>query len=206
MTKKKNNAIGWVNTNRRCFPFFQRLKNFIDPDEDIKISVTAGNKGLGSNAIHFIDLFLWIKNSSKISLIGDYLTDKLYSNKRGDQYVEFSGTIIGQISNSIIKISFLSEDDLPLILDIKTKDRHIVIDETHEKIIKIQNLSKFDTSFKYLHVSDLTLLITSDILENNSCCLPKLDDLFIAHCELFKIFNSHVKKLTNKELTMCPIT
>jgi hypothetical protein len=161
---------------------------------------------LGTNAIHFIDLFLWLKNSNDISIIGDFLTNKLHSNKRGNQYHEFSGTLFGLISNSILKISFHPVDNLPLILDIETKDFHILINETDEKILKIKNLEKTELSFKYLHVSDLTLQIVLDILQNNSCCLPKLQDLFIAHCELFKKFNSHVKKLTNKELTLCPIT
>ncbi len=203
---KKHGASGWINTNRRYFPFYQKLKNLINLNDNLKISITTGNKGLGSNAIHFIDLFLWLKNSNDGSLIGDFLTDKLYSNKRGDQYYEFSGTIFGKISNSILKISFLPIDNLPLILDIETKDFHILISETDEKFLKIKNLKNFESSFKYLHVSDLTLQIVSDILKNNSSYLPKIQDLFITHCELFKIFNSHVKKLTNKELTLCPIT
>lgn len=202
----KHDAFGWVNTNRRYFPFYQKLKNIINSNDNLKISITTGNNGLGSNAIHFIDLFLWLKNSDDVSLIGNFLTDKLYSNKRGNQYYEFSGTVFGKISNSFLKISFLPVDNLPLILDIKTKDFHILISETDEKFLKIKNLEKFELPFKYLHVSDLTLQIVSDILKNNSCHLPKVQDLFIAHCELFKIFNSHVKKLTNKELTLCPIT
>ena len=202
----KYDAAGWVNTNRRCFPFYQKLKHMINSNDELKISVTTGNKGLGSNAIHFIDLFLWLKNSNDISIMGDFLINKLYSNKRGNQYYEFSGTLFGLISNSILKISFLPVDNSSLILDIETNDFHILISETDEKILKIKNLEKTELSFKYLHVSDLTLQIVLDILQNDSCCLPKLQDLFIAHCELFKIFNSHVKKLTNKELTLCPIT
>lgn len=202
----KYDAAGWVNTNRRCFPFYQKLKHMINSNDELKISVTTGNKGLGSNAIHFIDLFLWLKNSNDISIMGDFLINKLYSNKRGNQYYEFSGTLFGLISNSILKISFLPVDNSSLILDIETNDFHILISETDEKILKIKNLEKTELSFKYLHVSDLTLQIVLDILQNDSCCLPKLQDLFITHCELFKIFNSHVKKLTNKELTLCPIT
>ena len=202
----KYDAAGWVNTNRRCFPFYQKLKHMINSNDELKISVTTGNKGLGSNAIHFIDLFLWLKNSNDISIMGDFLINKLYSNKRGNQYYEFSGTLFGLISNSILKISFLPVDNSSLILDIETNDFHILISETDEKILKIKNLEKTELSFKYLHVSDLTLQIVLDILQNDSCCLPKLQDLFMTHCELFKIFNSHVKKLTNKELTLCPIT
>jgi len=202
----KNNASSWVNTNRRCFPFYQELKSIINSNDDLRISVTAGNKGLGSNAIHFIDLFLWFLNSNNISLNGDLLTDKLQSNKRGSQYYEFSGTIIGTNSNSVLNISFSSIEDSPLIIDFVTKNSQIIIDETNEKIIKIKNLDNFQSPFKYLHVSDLTHKIVLEILKNNDCCLPKIEDLFLAHCELFKIFNSHVKKLTNKEFTSCPIT
>ena len=200
---KKHDASGWVNTNRRYFPFYQKLKNIIDLNNNLEIVITTGNEGLGSNAIHFIDLFLWLKNSNDISLIGD-LTDKLYSNKRGNQYYEFSGTISGKISNSILKISFLPVDDLPLILDIQTEDFHISINETDEKISKIKNLEKSELSFKYMHVSDLTIQIVFDILKNNSSHLPKVQDLFIAHRELFKIFNSHVKKFNKQRIYPVP--
>jgi len=201
----KNNAIGWVNTNRRCFPIYQELKNMIDSSTNVKISINAGNNGLGSNAIHFIDLFLWFTNFKTISLNGD-LTDKLYDNKRGNQYYEFSGTIFGRVSDSILTISFLPIENLPLVLEITTQNFYIMIDETNEKILKIKNLENLESAFKYLHVSDLTYEIVLDILKNDDCCLPKVEDLFSAHCELFKIFNTHVKKLTNKELTICPIT
>lgn len=200
------NATGWVNTNRRYFPFYQKIKDNISSNENLKLTVTTGNNGLGSNAIHFIDLFLWFTNSKTISLNGEFLTDKIYPNKRQNHFTEFSGTIIGTDFNSIVTISFLPIDDLPFVIEIVTNKFHIIINETNEKIFKIRDILNIEPSFKYLLVSDLTYGIVSDILKNDACCLPKIEELFLAHCELFKIFNFHIKKLTDKEPTLCPIT
>ncbi len=203
---KAKDAVGWVNTNRRCFPFYRKIKDNIDPDEKLQISIIAGNGGLGSNAIHFVDLFLWFTNSSTISLNGKFLTDKLYPSKRKNEYLEFSGTIIGRNSDSILTISFLPVDNLPFVVEIVTEKIHIIIDETNEKVIRVRDSVGIDRSFKYLHVSDLTQDIVSDILKNDTCCLPRIEDLFYAHSELFRIFNWHIKKLTHKEPSLCPIT
>ena len=93
------NAVGWVNTNRRYFPIYQKIKNSLST-ENLQIIVKAENKGLGSNAIHFIDLFQWFIENSKIQLNGDFLDDKIFPNKRGKDLVEFAGKISGKIGNS----------------------------------------------------------------------------------------------------------
>ena len=203
---EKNNAKAWVNTNRRYFPIYQKLKELFQSQKEIKFTITAGNKGLGSNAIHFLDLFLWFLDSEKISLNGDLLLDKLYPNKRGKKFFEFNGTIFGINNSSIISISFLPIENLSLIIEIINKNYHVLIDESNEKIIKVRNLESIDSSFNYLHVSEITQNIVLEILKNDDCSLPSVRNLFFAHCELFRIFNSHIKKLRNKEPTLCPIT
>jgi len=95
---------------------------------------------------------------------------------------------------------------MPLTVEIVNINNHVIIDETNGNIFKIRNLKNIENHFKYLHVSELTKNIVDDILKNDYCFLPTTKDLFIAHCELFRIFNSHIKKLRNKEPTLCPIT
>ena len=99
---KKFNAKGWVNTNRRYFKSYQNIKTRFANSENIHLSVFASNSGLGTNAIHFLDLFSWLSEEYKIKLNGEFLEDKIVENKRGGNFKEFVGTIIGFSKNSFV--------------------------------------------------------------------------------------------------------
>ena len=62
----KFNAKGWVNTNFRYFTFFQNLITYFSKNMPLKFVISGFEKGLGSNAIHFLDLFLWFTNSKNL--------------------------------------------------------------------------------------------------------------------------------------------
>lgn len=201
---KKYDAKGWVDTSRRYFSFYQSLKKYFFQSNPIQISVTAGNIGLGTNAIHFLDLFLWLVNSTNIELTGS-LHNKILSNKRGSNFVEFAGTINGKsFSQSMINISCSLSENLPTIVDISSDDKKITIDETNQKILECQNLPMIPLKWEFQ--SDLTTIIVNDILINDECKLPNISDSFILHGELFRIFNNHINKIQNRQLTLCPIT
>ena len=199
-----HNAKGWVDTSRRYFSFYQSIKKCFSTLNSIQISITAGNIGLGTNAIHFLDLFLWFVNSTNIELT-ENLHNEILQNKRGSNFVEFAGTINGKYdSKSSVSISCSLSENLPTIIEIESNDKKLTIDETNQKIIECINLPKIP--FKWEFQSDLTTNIVNDILENDDCKLPSISDSFILHDELFQIFNNHINKIQNKQLTLCPIT
>jgi len=204
---KAHDAKGWVNTPRRYYKSYQEIRECFGTTGPIHISVLAGNMGLGSNAIHFLDLFSWFCNDYKISL-GEALYDKVFPNKRGPNLVEFAGTIIGFSRDaSILEVSFLpSNEDMPLIVSITTKDMHLAINESKEKFIAESNSCLSNLKFQNEYVSDLTARIANDILTTDNCLLPTLENSYYSHCELFRIFNAHLKKLTGMERELCPIT
>ena len=80
------------------------------------------------------------------------------------------------------------------------------MDESNEKIISQTTSSQNISNFKFGHTSELTKIIVEDIINNDDCELPTLDDSYHIHSELFRIFNNHIKKLTNKDIKLCPIT
>lgn len=203
---KKFQAKGWVNTNFRYFTFFQKLFPYFSKDTPLKFVISGGEKGLGSNAIHFLDLFSWFTNSHDLILNGDSLTEKLLPNKRSDNLVEFSGTITGKNNNSNISITFLASIKNPITVEISNSDNHIIIDTENTFVKNIKGLDNFSEQYKFQHTSELTKKITKDILETDNCLLPSIENLFLIHSELFRIFNLHIKKLKNIEPELCPIT
>ena len=199
------NAKAWVNTPRRYFDSYQKIKNQIENNQRINLIVNSGNIGLGTNAIHFVDLFFWLINYEEIILNGDFLDERLLPNKRGTDLKEFSGTIMGKASGgSTLSINFLSYENLQIFVNIFSEKDSLLIDETIEKIydLRTQNNSEFKIEYQ----STLTTKITKDILEKDKSFLPTLKESKAAHYELFRIFNSHIKKITNLEVEKCPIT
>jgi hypothetical protein len=198
-------AKGWTNTSRRYIESYKKIKNLINSDSKLNVIIHSGNIGLGSNAIHFIDLFSWLTNDNNILLDGKYLDKKLWPNKRGNDLKEFSGTIMGNsTNNSNISITFQQEENLPLFVNIFNDNFSFVIDEVNEKIYDLR-LQKID-DFKMNFVSNLTTEIADDIINNNSCLLPTIAQTKNAHNEIFKILNSHISKITHTEVEKCPIT
>ena len=200
------NATGWINTNRRYFESYQKIKNDLCNCKFININVVSTASGLGTNAIHFLDLFSWLINDSKIKLNGKFLNPKLFSNKRGREFKEFYGTILGSgKNNSSITLNFLPSKDESIFLTISTDSLTYVIDELNQNALKIDKFGK-KFNFNYQHVSESTTKIVKDILEKNKSLLPQLDESFFNHIELFRIFNLHIKKQLKRDITLCPIT
>lgn len=203
---KKYDAKGWVNTNRRYFYSYKKIKELFKNNK-LSMTVTGAYPRLGTSAIHYIDLFCWLSEDYEIKLDGNSLANELFPNKRGSNFKEFAGTIAGSLkNNAALTISFLSESNVPSIITLASNNNHIIIDETNEKITNQTNSIKDNLEFKFQHTSEITKLVAQDILYQDDCLLPTLEDLYIPHCELFKIFNNHIKKLTNEDIRLCPIT
>ena len=204
---KSFDAKGWINTPRRCYEPYESIRKHINNSEIIHFSVSAGNMGLGTNAIHFIDLFSWLINDYKIRLSGEFLLNKTFTNKRGKDLLEFAGTIIGHAKNeSVLSLTFLPYANLPLILNIVGKDNHIIIDETNARVFVVKGTNGLELKFRSEYQSNLTTEIVRDILEKDNCIFPTLDDSYFIHSELFRIFNTHIKKTLNEDKRLCPIT
>jgi hypothetical protein len=210
LMKKINefNVKGWVNTNRRYFESYKKLKEYFKESKNIHFSVTTSNlSALATSSIHFIDLFSYFVGDYNINLNGEFLLNEIFPNKRGNNFVEFAGTIIGSIKNgSTFSMTSLPATKLPTIINIIGNDKHIMINETNEELLDLINPENNNFDYRYENVSGLTDKIIQDILENDTCDLTTLEDSQILHKEIFKIFNSHIKKMTNKEMEFCPIT
>lgn len=202
----QRNAKGWVNTNPRCFSSYQKLKESFAGSTDIHFSVTASNvSALGTNTIHYMDLFSYFTNDYNIKLNGELLINKVFPNKRGSHLMEFAGTITGRTrGGSSMVLTFLPSDKLPTIVNIVENDKHVMIDETNQKATDMINGKEMD--FSYEHASTLTTSISKDILEKDNCGLSTLEDSRVLHTEIFRMFNSHVNKVTGGKVELCPIT
>jgi hypothetical protein len=200
-------AKGWVNTPRRYYNSYQRIKQRFGSDVTIHMSVLAGNEGLGSNAIHFIDLFLWFCNEKKLRLNGALLDRQLFPNKRGSDLLEFAGTIKGASAEDSLNISFLTQLDIPLLVTLTSGKTRMIINESAQEMLNLGPKDRaFRERFMNENVSDTTTKIANDILSRDDCLLATVKDSYFAHAELFRIFNTHIKKIRKEARELCPIT
>jgi hypothetical protein len=199
------NAKGWVNNNRRYFDSYQEIKNSLKKSKYIQLNVFAKNSGLGSNTIHFMDLFSWFLNDYKIKLNGDFLLPKLFKNKRGINFKEFYGTVVG--SNGIgssMTLNFIPSSKTSIIVSISSDTHHYIIDELNQQCYTMDDKKNLKFSFEY--TSTLTTKIVTDILERGTSLLPTLEKSFESHVEIFRMFNLHLKKILKRHVNLCPIT
>ncbi len=203
---KKFRAKGWVNTNRRYFNAYQTIKEKFVDSKYIQVSVFAGNSGLGTNAIHYLDLFSWLVEEPKIKLNGEFLENKILENKRGSNFKEFHGTIIGFSKNSFVSLTFFPAKVESFIVKIYGDGCFANVDELKEQSYFVNKKGKEKINSKFGHTSELTTKIIQDIFSNDDCLLPTLKNSSYLHMELFRIFNKHVKKTLNKDVKLCPIT
>lgn len=204
---KKFSALAWVNTPRRYFQSYQKIKNEIQNAKFLHLTVFCENVGLGTNSIHYVDLFSWLTDDYSLNLKGDFLLPKIFSSKRGRIFKEFFGTIHGSnLSNSnSLQITSIpsSRDNMHVI--ISTDLGQYIIDELNQKMV-LMNKKSLKSKFLFEYTSSITTKIVNDIFKKNFCLLPALSDSFVAHNEIFKIFNNHLKKQLKRDVSLCPIT
>jgi hypothetical protein len=198
-------AKAWVNCPRRYFSSYKKIKKILQNSKNLHVNVHSGNIGLGSNAIHFLDLFSWFIDDTEITLDGNFLTNQIFVNKRGKDLVEFQGTVIANNHSNYLSINFSPYDEMPQTIDITGKNIRIQINETLEEISVIHG-NKNNLNFNIEFQSTLTLKMMNDILKKDISLLPSIQDSYFIHCELFRIFNLHLTKILNKKLKLCPIT
>ena len=202
-TLEKFNAKSWINVNMRYFDAYQKIKEYFK-NSKIHISIIGSKPTLGTNAIHYLDFVCWLSDSYDLTLNGELLSNEIFPNKRGEQFVEFAGTLIGSGKRSSIVLTYFPDSNLPTTIDITNNENHLIIDEQNDKQFNLSINPNFE--YKFEHLSTVTTKIVKDIFEKNTCDLPSASDLYSLHSELFRVFNNHIMKIKNIKPSLCPIT
>ena len=202
-----HNCKGWVNTNQACFTSFQTLMDVFEGSPLIHFSVTSTNhSALGTNIVHFMDLFARFTGNYNIQMDGSLLLDEIFPNKRGRDLVEFAGTVTGSVTNgSTITVTSLPIQNIPATVTIVGDGKHVIIDETNSRLYDLTNPSS-SLVFEYEFVSAIITRISDQILKTDSCCLTTVQNSEHIHSEIFRIFCMHLRKLGMDVGKLCPIT
>lgn len=72
----------WVNCTRRAQISYKKLKEAIADYESMQVVISGSNWGLGCNAIHFLDLILYLADDSGLEIEIDGLKNEIIESKR----------------------------------------------------------------------------------------------------------------------------
>lgn len=208
---ERENIHAWVNCARRLYPEFIDLKNIINNKKVLHMSVTGSNWSMGSNAIHFIDIFSFLLNCTVYQINDNHLISHLFNNKRKG-YIEFNGLMFGRFDNGTsFELSSIPGSAITIELRILLNDSMYVIKQIEQKII-IQRKAGTDwiieeKTFPVYFQSNLTNLAAEQIFGLGTCGLTPFDESVNLHIPIFNQFLKHYnnqKKYTSNEI--CPIT
>lgn len=166
-----------VNCPRRYFPGYLALRDQLAPDRPLSVAVTGSQFGLGSNAVHFLDLLEFLNASPLVEVDGAGLDTGSKASKRAG-FQEIYGTLQARAQNGAsLAVTCLDDEKPNLAIRVTTASGQTFdIDEAGSRVTDQHNASEaFGTRF----VSQ-TPEIYGDALVG-ACGLPSLQDSLRQH-------------------------
>lgn len=178
----------FINCPRRYYDGYTNLKDIFKEYNNaskIKIKVEGNNWGLGTNAIHFLDIFCHLTDRNISYLKSNNLTK--HSSKR-DGYDEINGEITYIDDN--LEIRLISVDDINAanyLIEIKLDNVSILIDENQSTLEMTSPKSTDVIAFPMLYQSQLTSFYLIDLYVNGECQLPKYQNIRNLHIHFLDV-------------------
>lgn len=205
----KHETKVWVNCPRRMWDLYQFIKENLKSNDNLQVQINGSNWGLGSNAIHFIDLFYFLNGNMDLTISTELLDDTVLESKRKNFY-ELTGTIRGICQNkNVLSISSYKSGASPLFISISNIDNIFIVDESKGKIFFSNSNNKWqweEKTFSIPYQSELTNLAIDSIINTGSCILTSIDESFNHHKALFDDLTKYFSKILKNEVINCPIT
>ena len=206
----QHNVVTYVNHPRRMFESYKTIKTNLDLYNPAVYSVVGGNWGLGCNAIHFLDLFVYLSGKKLVDLNVQSVDNEILESFRTG-FVEFTGTITGHLSDSssFSITSLQGESSSTTVTIFNSSQRFIIQEGGTPQIFKLEKKNSFTCEmepFKVQYQSELSTNIAIELLENGFCSLPTYNESRHTHelflSEMLKKYNS----ITSLQSSILPIT
>jgi hypothetical protein len=206
---ERHGARAWINTVMRYNPLFRDVRARLTGGV-FALEIVGSDMGLGSNAIHFVDLFQMLQGEFRLALRRESLLPQLFASKRGSHLVEFSGTLTGtDPSGSVLAVSNLPFATAVLTIAITSESVRVFVDVPAGKAQVSTSHAGWQSStidYRESYVSEVTPVAVRDILNTGSCELPEAVVLRPAHRELFRVFGDHIEAVTGRREDVCRVT
>lgn len=205
---KKCNVNTWVNCARRSWDSYQAIKNIFDTDKELYIDISGGEWGLGCNCIHMLDLIQFLTKSEECTVNVSKLEPGLAESKRKG-YFEFYGVVQGTCGKCRdYKIRCLRNTNVPVLIEMLSENRRVVIDESHKSISVCSRESGWTWEVKEFpsqYQSQLTGKVISEIINSGESPLTTYTESMKLHISFIRPLIDFFNK-EGLEGKTCPIT
>lgn len=202
---EQHNITAWVNCPRRLSPSYQQIKELLNFEEVLTMKVSGRDWGMACNSIHFIDLFSYLCNKSKLQATENHLDGQLLESKR-EGFYELTGKAKFMLGPHSLELECKRAGDIAIQVSISSNSYMIEIDEitgivnvaTASSVKKIKHEAKYQ--------SELTGLNIDEILNTNTSSLTPFKESCQLHTPMIKMYLKHINNVLNKNILLCPIT
>jgi len=207
---KQKHVKAWVNCSRRMMPSYRMIKELVTPGAPVHFVVDGAKWGMGSNGIHFIDLFCYLTSDYSLKLHSDLLDEinPVESNRKG--YIDFTGTYTGETGRKdFFSMTSWSVGSAPVQVQIYTPFERIVVNESFGNMSYSAEKEGWKTEqrdFEILYQSSLTTILVNDIFKTGECNLPTYNEAKQTHLLFLSSLINYQHKKSGIESKLCQIT
>ena len=157
----------WVNCPRRMFGLYKQIKETIDITRTVYMTKADEDWGLCCNAIHMIDIFLYLTEETTYSIETRFLNDEVEESKRGG-YIEMTGKL---------KVTTPKGNELTLISEKDFEgEKAFMIQNNHDMYVISEGGGKWSLNgntyyYSMPYQSQLSGLLADEILVTGGCSL-----------------------------------
>ena len=206
---KRKHVKAWVNIPWRMGSAFKKLQKAFAGERRIRIRAEGGAGGMTSNAIHHLELFVFLAGDTNLSIETSGLDKRTYSSKRSG-FMEFGGTLVVTTSRGD-ELVFVDDKELvqPSIWKISSDNHCYTIKQSEGKVVSAHKEKGWVTKeepFSIPYQSELTHIAIQQILDSGKCDLTTLNESFLLHKPMLESFIQHLSSITGDEHKKCSIT
>ena len=149
------------------FGMYKQIKETIDSTKPVCMTNADEDWGLCCNAIHMIDIFLYLTEETSYTVETKFLNDEIEDSKRGG-YIEMTGTL---------KVTTPKGNELTLISEKDFKgDNSFVIENNHNMFVISEGDGKWTLNgntyqYNMPYQSQLTGVLADELLITGGCSL-----------------------------------
>lgn len=205
---KEMQVKAWVNCPMRLNPFFRQLKTKLGAAQKVDYRVSGTQLGIGSNAIHHMDLLAYLTDCYHFSMNGYGLNDHITESKRPG-FVEFTGTLKGVSDKARISIMSYETGDSPMHIHLSSEQLHCMVRPSEGKAwIADADCGWAIKTLPYANLlqSQLTHHVVRQLLDTGSCELTAYAQSSELHVPLLEALLDKYQTIVSGEVKLCPIT
>lgn len=199
----------WVNCPRRMWPQYVRLRSELSDAKGLTVRMTSNPSiGLGSNAIHMLDLVAFLSKDHEFSVDASGLHVFEGPTKRNS--MEFTGTLMAHgRTGAVLCYTTLPRGSNPLHLDIEFPDARLAFEESSGIA------HRWDSSLDWtrhtfeatpVFQSRLTNLVVDQLIEKGDCALTTYEESTILHLSMLEALSIRLNSLGLLRDEVVPIT